>query len=461
MSVDTPRSHVSGIRWPPLFNAQTSAVMAVGFQLKHSEWWSPHELLAHQLQQLREVVRHAIASVPLYQRLYADHRAIAEAEELSLESWSRLPVVQRQVLLDAEDELLSRSFPTDHGKPHAVQTSGSTGKPLRVLKSGVCDTMWSALTLREHAWHGRDLGAHLAAIRHVKDAAKVGAVPPAGASQRGWGSATNALYPQAKTSLLSIATPVDEQATWLERTDPDYLLTYPSNLDALVQVIRTRGVRLPSLREVRTISEAMAPDLRERCDDVLGVPLVDLYSAEEVGQIALQCPEAPSSYHVMSESVFVEVLDERGEPCGPGETGRVVVSALHNLATPILRYALGDYARVGAPCSCGRGLPVLDRILGRRRAMLRHPDGRVVWPEFTGACRRAAPFRVIQVIQESLEHIRMLVVPDGELEDAHERALRDALAASFGADFEITIERVTEIPRTQRGKLDEFVSRLD
>jgi phenylacetate-coenzyme A ligase PaaK-like adenylate-forming protein len=61
----------------------------------------------------------------------------------------------------------------------------------------------------------------------------------------------------------------------------------------------------------------------------------------------------------------VEVLDEEGRPCAPGETGRVVATSLNNFAMPLIRYETGDTAEVGAPCPCGRGLPVLTRIMGR------------------------------------------------------------------------------------------------
>ena len=129
-------------------------------------------------------------------------------------------------------------------------------------------------------------------------------------------------------------------------------------------------MRLPGLREVRTLGEASTPDLRALCREAWGVPLVDVYSAEEVGYIALQCPEH-EHYHVQAESVLVEILDERGAPAPPGETGRVVVTDLHNFAMPLVRYEIGDYAEVGEPCACGRGLPVLRRIVGRVRNMLR------------------------------------------------------------------------------------------
>ena len=118
-----------------------------------------------------------------------------------------------------------------------------------------------------------------------------------------------------------------------------------------------------------------------------GVPLSDMYSGREVGYLALQCPQH-DHYHVMSEGNFLEVLGDDGRPCQPGETGRVVVTTLHNYVMPLIRYEIGDFAEVGEPCPCGRGLPVLTRILGRQQNMLTLPTGESRWTQIGRAsCR--------------------------------------------------------------------------
>ena len=56
-----------------------------------------------------------------------------------------------------------------------------------------------------------------------------------------------------------------------------------------------------------------------------------MYTCQEAGYIALQCPDH-AHYHVQSENLIVEILDGDGNPCAPGESGRVVLSDLHNLS---------------------------------------------------------------------------------------------------------------------------------
>src|SRR5262249_34738987 len=142
-----------------------------------------------------------------------------------------------------------------------------------------------------------------------------------------------------------------------------------------------------------------------------------------------------------------------------GEVGRVVVTTLRNFAMPLLRYVIGDYAEVGALCDCGRGLPVLKRILGRSRNMMVTPDGQRYFP-FFGATgfRRVAPLRQAQFVQIARDAIEMRVVAERPLTEDEEAALRARILATLPYPFRIDIAQVADIPRADSGKFEEFVS---
>jgi len=126
--------------------------------------------------------------------------------------------------------------------------------------------------------------------------------------------------------------------------------------------------------------------------------------------IAIQCPEN-DHYHVQAENLYVEVINEDGAPCRPGEIGRMVLSDLHNFTTPMIRYEIGDYAEVGEACAYGRGLPVLNRTAGRVRNMLTLPSGDKFWPSFPeGEMMPIALIRQFQVIQHDLERVEAKLV---------------------------------------------------
>ena len=52
----------------------------------------------------------------------------------------------------------------------------------------------------------------------------------------------------------------------------------------------TRAARPRSLRHIKSIGETVSDDLRERVRQATGLPVEDLYSSQEMGTIAIQCP---------------------------------------------------------------------------------------------------------------------------------------------------------------------------
>lgn len=453
-------STLPDMAFPAAVSPRGMASLSFLFQLERSEWWPAERLRAHQQLQLRRLLAHADAHVPFWRGRLGKVASAAEGEAF-WESWCALPILSRVQVQAAGDALIAAALPEGHGELSEVFTSGSTGRPIRALRSELWELMWSALTVREHLWHGRDLTATLAAIRY---SAKGKAEWPEGERFGHWGFSTGDVFATGPCVSLNITTPVERQLDWLEREQPDYLLTHPTMLDRLLRASIARGFKPARLRQVLTISEALAPGLRALCRQHWGVPVVDTYSTRDAGYIAFQCPQA-EHYHVQAEATLVEILDGEGRPCAPGEIGRVVVTPLHNLAMPLLRYELGDHAEAGAPCAaCGRGLPVIVSILGRRQNMLRLPDGTERWPLLSsgdiGALLALAPIRHYQVAQTHLDRIELRLQTARPLSDAEAARVSDWARAKFGAAFRIDLVFPAELGRTAAGKFEDFVSLL-
>ena len=280
-----------------------------------------------------------------------------------------------------------------------------------------------------------------------------------GAVIGGWGKPVSALFASGPASAMHIGRPVAELADWLLRFDPRYLLTYPSIMPALMDEFAARGNRPAALEEVRFISEPLDPELVTRLEQEWQVRSTDLYSANEVGYMAFRCREQ-GALHVQSEALRLEVLDDRGEACAPGETGRVVVTALHNLATPLLRYEIGDYATVGEACPCGRSLPVLARIQGRVRNLVRTPDGRRYWPTALLRIRTVAPIMQAQFVQTTPDTVELRVVLSRPLTAEETSEARQKVRDMLKYPFEVVIVPMAEIARGPTGKFEEFLSLL-
>lgn len=176
--------------------------------------------------------------------------------------------------------------------------------------------------------------------------------------------------------------------------------------------------------------------------------------------MALQCPKY-DHYHIMAESCFIEILDDHGEPCQPGQMGKVIVTPLQNYRMPLLRYENGDYAIQGKGCDCGIKLPTIERIVGRTRNLVTYPNGEKRWPTYNPmALMELFPEAQFQITQNSLTSLTLNIAgisaPDF---DTKQRAV-EIIQSSLDYPFEIDICLVDVIPRANSGKFEEFVSRI-
>lgn len=416
-------------------------------RLEAVEQCSTAELEALQTLHLRHLLDHHGRHTPHWHQRLAEAGLDAEAIT-SLEELRRLPPLRRAQIQQARDALFSGLVPFDHLPIRTSQTSGSTGEPVRVRRSRLNGLLNEAASLRDHRWWGRPAnGGRITMIRpQFKAVAEVPASP---------GNSRNV------AQQIPITTDVGKQLELMAAFQPEVLLVYPSNLAALLEFWQAGAVLPSSLRHLKTIGETVSPSLCARANAVLGLAIEDSYSSEELGAIAVQCP-ASGLYHVMAESHLVEVLHPDGAPCGPGESGEVVVTDLHNLATPLIRYAIGDWAEVGDPCPCGKPLSTLRHILGRERNLVQWPDGRRHWP-LVGFQRfgAVAPVRQYQVIQHSLETVELRLRPERPLQPSEREGLAAIVREALGHPFRVTVEEYSEdLPVGPNGKFEEFVCRV-
>ncbi len=454
-----PNSAVSGIAWPALPRAGNATRLALLYQLQQSQWWSRSQLDKLQLAQLSNLLTHAARYVPWYAEQLAVFKD-SGCHPASHAELQQIPLLTREQVQDNLDTLTATALPEDHTPLKQGRTSGSTGTPITYRSTKVTGLFANALKLRSDLWHNQGFVPVTASIQAGH--------PPRGDSgdkeARGRAAAgrpARSVFPGGSTVHFDSGREVGEQLDWLQRIDPVRLVTYPSNLAALAREARARGVRLPRLRHLCTQGEVVSAETRDLCRETWGLKIVDIYSCREMNIMALQCPEQ-EHYHVQSERVIVEVLDERDRPCGPGQTGRVVLTDLHNFIMPFIRYENGDFAEVGETCSCGRQLPVLTRILGRSRNMLMLPGGGSAWPIFgSNDLAVIAPIRQLQAVQHSLTDIEIRVVPLREIDAATEARLQALAQERFDSirqGFRVRLTCVDSIPRSNSGKYEDFIS---
>ncbi len=98
-------------------------------------------------------------------------------------------------------------------------------------------------------------------------------------------------------------------------------------------------------RPAAMISTAVAllPDLKKQLEAAYRCPVIDLYSTTETGPLAFSAPDADGML-VLSNDIYVEIVDSDGRPLPDGEPGEICVTGGRNPYLPLLRYRTGDFA---------------------------------------------------------------------------------------------------------------------
>ena len=434
--------------WPKVGGRGIDCLRMLQDSLNETQFFPPEKLAGHQREQLQVLGQYAAKHSPHFARRL-QHAGIKPSALGKSGTLAALAVLRRRDIQAFGPAMCCKEVPPRHLPLNKAETSGSTGEPVAVVRTALNRLFWMAMTMREHVWNNRDVSLRLTSVR---------ANIPQLAYRDDWGPPASLLHQTGRSQGVPIIAGLAQQAAWISEFGPAYLMHYPSSLAALGEYCERHTVKFHGLRQIRSIGETLPAFTRARAEELFGVRVTDTYSSNEAGVIAIECPEG-GLYHIMSESLIVEVLREDGSPAGEGEVGRVVITDLHNFATPLVRYDIGDYAEAGGPCPCGRGLPTLRRILGRERNLVLKPDGTRHWPLVGfAAYNDVAPVKQYQIVQHDIENIEFRLVAERTLSETEEGELRRIIQTALGHDFHVRFAYFADtIPRGRGGKFEEFI----
>jgi phenylacetate-CoA ligase len=373
---------------------------------------------------LRDFVERCFADVPFYRRLGSPPRHFHDLPAVSRAEFSR--DIARFVPDSAPVERLINFC-----------TSGTTGHPLLLASHPVVAAQYLA-------FHKRALRRFGIELRHGRG--QVGVV------LAGW---------QRKCfTYVSVTPTMDESGLAKINLHPDDW-RHPDDrvkyLDALAPEVYTGDpislaelAKLPLTtrpRAVLSTSMTLLPAMRRHLEEHFRCPVLDLYSLNEAGPVAVADPAA-GGHVLLQHRLHVEILDADGRPVALGERGEVTLTGGFNFCLPLLRYRTGDFASLRE----NGGEPVLFGLEGRPPVRFRTMRGE--WLN---------NIEVTHCLQEfSLSQFTLHQAADGGLrlqliggENARERILK-RLSGLFGDGQRLECESVTAFD----GKVVQYTSDL-
>ncbi|HEY7785243.1 MAG TPA: GNAT family N-acetyltransferase [Pyrinomonadaceae bacterium] len=415
-------------------------------QARERESWTNREWAVWQQERLAEVLHRAATRVPFYREAWAARRRKGDRSSWEqLENWPLLEKesVRKNPGAFVADDCDTRTMYHDH-------TSGTTGTQLDLwLKRETVRTWYALFEMRSRRWYGVSESDRWAMLGGQLVIPVGQRKPPFWV----WNAGLKQLYMSSyHLSLENISHYLDA----LKHYGIKYLLGYSSSLYELAEGALRLGRKDITMAVAITNAEPLFEYQRKAIEQAFQCRVRETYGMAETVAAASECEAG--RMHVWPEVGVIEVLKDSQTPTG--HAGELVCTSLMNGDMPLIRYRVGDRGAVanGATCSCNRTLPILSQIEGRIDDTLYTRDGRKIG-RLDPVFKSDFPIREAQIIQETLERIRVRYVPADTWTPEVAPALIDQLRSRMG-DIRVDLEQVNEVPRGANGKFRAVVCNL-
>jgi len=258
---------------------------------------------------------------------------------------------------------------------------------------------------------------------------------------------------------LNTNDPPEEVIMEINKFKPDFIGGYVGMLGHLA-LLKEKGLGKDiSPKVIATTGSPLSNSLKGLLIESFNARIFQSYGSTESGPIAFQCENG--NYHVMSDFVFLEYL-KNGKPIESEGAGKLVLTKLFGIGTPIIRYdAINDIvAPQNKKCNCGLSGELIEKIYGRDDISLYTPDGRIILPASFGEIfsrilydLKTNKLKDAIIIQHSLSKIELHIVIDkkqreiGPSVDEIFSVLKQGLQQKLGSNVEIITKEVKEIDK--------------
>lgn len=421
---------------------------AISSQLKlleKSQWWKLEALQDYQNKRLRSLINHAYANVPYYRNLFRSLN-LSPSDIATKDDLVKLPILTKEDIRKNPGNFIAQNISQRYLIPRT--TSGSSGKVFEYFMDKNTLSISRAVSLRGWEFAGYNIGDKIATL------AGSSLLPKNVPLYTKIRFKFSCNLPLSSFNLNSKR--LNEYLKQIIKFNPKYIRGYPSSIAMLAEHALEHDIDSINPKGVMTTAETLSKSQRETISSAFHCDVFDQFGCNDGGANTCECDQH-SGYHISIERSIHEFLDDCGCPVAHGENGHIVLTDLWNYAMPFIRYDAGD---MGVPtdqiCSCGRGLPLLERITGRTMEQIILPDGkRLPGLLLTDAFEHggvATAIRDYQIVQERIDKFVVNIVKSDRYSPSIITGIQEFFWGHLGREVEIQFNFFDEIQRTDANK---------
>ena len=330
--------------------------------MKKYEFKSLKENKELEEEKLRNILLYAYNNVPYYNKILSKTK-ITNNNQVDLNKFNKIPILTKEILRNEFYNLKSKNF---KGKFKENTSGGSTGEPAIFLQDSSYSEAGKAAKDFFYEWAGRQSEDKLIKLwGSERDILK---------GNQGFQGVINRhlLNIHLLNSFKMSEKDMDNYVKKINKFKPKVIEAYVQSIYELANFIKKNQLNVYSPKGIITSAGTLYPEIKKTIEEVFKCKVYNRYGSREVGDIACSC-EKDEGLHLNVFTNYVEILNDKLNPCKPGEIGKVYVTTLNNYVMPLIRYDIGDMAvpSKNEQCSCGRGLPLISNVEGRENSIIR------------------------------------------------------------------------------------------
>jgi phenylacetate-CoA ligase len=426
----------------------TAYLAVLAFQERRVPFWPRERIERLQQGRLRSIIHHAYDTVPFYRQVMGERR-LQPQDFKTAADLEALPLIDGLWVRENSEQFLSSQY---IDRPRlALQTSSAYTHVQKLIH-------WDYAGLfRRLICAERDRVVLNRLLRKGWKQAQLFLLPENSVSlkmRRFWDGQTLAPRNLAHRYFVSPERPFDEVVAQINMIKPQVVFSYGSYAEEFFHFLAETGPQIALPRVWMYGGDMLSETGRELIERNFGCIVYSTYQSVETGKIGFQC-EHREGFHLNIDLCALRLVDESGQNVKLGQEGEVVISNLYNRAMVLLNYRLGDLGILATnPCSCGRGLPLLEQLKGRVSEKIYLPNGRRIDTETLVLSFKdeLGPSLLSQLSQPGPNQVLWRIVPSLSMDrESLKRRVLEKSRSIFG-DVEIRVEFLEKIPRTLAGK---------
>lgn len=402
------------------------------------------EYEAHVQKKKTEIVQYHLKNNNFYREFFGNKK---------FQKWKDVPVMRKEDLQRPLEKRLSEGFSIK--KVYCSKTSGSSGHPFIFAKDRFCHALSWAEFIDRYNWYGINLDKSVQARFYGIPLDRFGYFKERLKDRFGF---------RYRFPIFNLnESKMEEFLVDFKNKRFDYINGYTSSIVLFAKFLQKKDIVLkdlsPHLKLCIVTSEMLFKEDRRLLEEQFGVPVVNEYGASELGLLAFENPEREWVFN--SETMYIEILNEKDEVLPYGQEGRIVVTSLYNKAHPFIRYDIGDTGILHEESTLKK--PVLQELLGRTNDVAVLPSGKVV-PGLTfyyvtkSIIEDDGLVKEFIVQQTAPNNFSIIYVSEKELPNRKIEEIQKAMATYLEEGLEVKFIHKKILNRSKRGKLKQFES---